>query len=358
MARVSAFLQHDFDDFDRELTEATAGLPSALDRTAQDDSTDEVTGWLELHWRQNYRSAEIHFRTRQLACKKQGLRELGAFAQWCEAKASYLEGCRGDTAAATRALVTLEQAIDRGRSSWFNRLRSSLLRHRQQAIAAPVVNPYEFRVAVIHSFGELLDRQGITPRFQKWRTRLTDGLKSTSHDQYAEALENLGQLLGYNATRPRYGAATDCRWRGVFGNHRETITWEAKIEHESSTAISAHAVGQAHNQRTRAETEMGSQGYIVHGTIVTHLRELDPTSAASIGAIKVIRKDAMAALWTRVNELLGVYASKWSADTPEASLLAADHLAPSLPPTGWLNRALSTPTVFVETSTLLAEWPQ
>ena len=49
----------------------------------------------------------------------------------------------------------------------------------------------------------------------------------------------------------------------------------------------------------------------------------------------------MAALWTRVNELLGVYAGDWSADAPEARLLAADRVAPRLPPTGWLIRALA-----------------
>jgi len=53
----------------------------------------------------------VHFRARQEACTE---RELGAFAQWCEAKAAYLEGRRGDAGAASRALVALEQAISRG----------------------------------------------------------------------------------------------------------------------------------------------------------------------------------------------------------------------------------------------------
>ena len=72
----------------------------------------------------------------------------------------------------------------------------------------------------------------------------------------------------------------------------------------------------------------------MRSTIVTHLAELYAAAAASVGAIKVIRKDAVAALWTRVNELLGAYSAEWSADTPEARMLAADHLAPYLPPTG------------------------
>jgi hypothetical protein len=255
--------------------------------------------------------------------------------------------------------VTLEQAIGRGgASSWFNRQRGSLLRHRQQVAAvAPMVNSRDFSAAVIHAFDELLEGMGTGGRLERWRARLSAGLAATSHDQYAEALATLGTLLGYSTTRPRYGAATDCRWRGVFGNYREAVTWEAKIEHESRTSVCASDVGQAHNQLTRAETELGSRGYLVRGTIVTHLADLDAAAAASIGAIKVIRKDAMGALWTRVNQLLGAYSGEWSAETPEARLQAADHLAPSLPPTGWLGRALSAPAVFVEPAALLSEWP-
>jgi hypothetical protein len=301
-------------------------------------------------------SCERTFSARQEACAE---RELGAFVQWCEAKAAYLEGRRGDAAAASRALLTLDQAIGRGgASSWFNRQRGSLLRHRQQAaITVPVINPRDFPVAVIHAFDELLERTGTGARLEKWRVRLSAGLAATSHDQYAEAIATLGTVLGYSATRPRYGAATDCRWRGVFGNSLEAITWEAKIEHLDRASLSASDVGQAHNQLTRAETELGSMGYVVRGTIVTHLTELDAAAAASIGAIKVIRKDAVAALWAQLNELLGMYSAEWSADTPEARLLAADHLAPQLPPTGWLGRTLSTPEVFVEADALLREWP-
>jgi hypothetical protein len=242
------------------LAEVRAALPAAAEpgEAGPDNSAEEVTGWLDLHSRQDYWAAEGHFRARQEACAE---RELGAFAQWCEAKAAYLEGRRGDAAAASRALVTLEQAIGRGgASSWFNRQRGSLLRHRQQAATAPVVNPGDFPAAVIHAFDELLERLGTWPRLERWRARLSAGLAATSHDQYAEAIETLGILLGYSATRPRYGAATDCRWRGVFGNHREAVTWEAKIEHVDRTSVCGSDIGQAHNQLTRAETELGSRG--------------------------------------------------------------------------------------------------
>jgi Rad3-related DNA helicase len=358
--RVTAFLNQDFEDFDRDLALVEAELPvgSASDFD-DDDSSAEVKGWLELHSRQDYAAAERLFHVREQSYGEMGLRELGAFAQWCEAKAAFLEGRRGDTAAAVRALEILEHAIDRGggSTSWFNRLRSSLLRYRREAIAVSAVNPDDYRVAAIQAFDDLLEAIGTGPRFEKWRARLTTGLGAERHNQYAEALETIGELLGYTGTRPRYGAATDCRWRGVFGNLREAVTWEAKIEHDEDEAIFASAVGQAHNQVSRAETELGPQGYRVRGTIVTHLEQLDPAAVASIGAIKVVRKDAVAALWARVNELLGVYAGLWSADSPEARLLAGDRIAPLLPPTGWLGRALDAAPTFIESATLLAEWP-
>jgi len=49
----------------------------------------------------------------------------------------------------------------------------------------------------------------------------------------------------------------------VFGNAREVVTFEAKIEHNSSQEVSAYHVGQAHNQYARATSEFGTQGYLV-----------------------------------------------------------------------------------------------
>jgi Rad3-related DNA helicase len=353
---VEGFLGGDFTRFDAELADAMRDLP-AIAEPEPDDSSDEVAGWLELHSRQNYRAAEKHFHRRQQTYDDRGLRELGAFAQWCEAKAAFLEGRRGDPAAGQRALDSLEAAIDRGgRSSWFNRLRSSLLRHRRTETRDLATDPHDFRVATVQAFDELLERIG--PRkLDKWRGQLDTDLQSDSHDQFSAGLATLGTLLGYTASRPKYGAATDCRWRGVFGNWREVITWEAKIEQKPAAVVDAHAMGQAHNQESRAETELGTKGYRVRGTVVTHLQQIEPSAASSAGSLKVVRKDAVLDLWARVSALLGAYAADWSADNSEARLLAADRLAPKLPPTGWLDRALTQEDLFVESATFLSEWP-
>lgn len=356
--RVQTFLEGDFAAFDEELAEVVAQVPEQQFVADVDSSEDEVTGWLELYGRQDYRTAEKLFRARQEECSRRELRELGAFAQFTEAKAAFLEGRRGDRAAAARALQIFERAIERGgaKSSWFNRLRSSLHRHQNNTVAAAGVNNEDFAVSLIHEFDDLLDRVGTGPKLERWRTKLEAALNSTSHDAYAQGLADLGDLLGYEATRPKYGAATDCRWRGVFGNQLELITFEAKIEHGSAAVIDPHAVGQAHNQRNRAIQELGARGYSVRGTIVSHMEQVEASAASSVGEIKIIRKSAILSLWHRVSGLLSTYRDGWSADDVNARLTAAAALIPKIAPTGWLDRALVEPDLVVDDEFLLREW--
>ncbi len=113
-------------------------------------------------------------------------------------------------------------------------------------------------------------------------------------------------------TRPEYQGATDCRWRGTFGNMREIITFEAKIEQAPSQAITATDMGQAHNQLARAVREFQAQGYTMRGVIVTHLLSLAPGVASSAGGIKVIEKAAVLELWNKVRTLFSLYREQWS----------------------------------------------
>jgi hypothetical protein len=357
--RVRRFLGRDFTGFDAELASALSEVPDGGQRPEPDSSEDEVTGWLELYERQDYRSAEALFRSRQEEYSRRGVRELGAFAQYSEAKAAFLEGRRGDAAAGARALAALQEAIDRGgaKSSWFNRLRSSLLRHTADVAAARVVNPDDYALSVVHEFDDLLDRVGTGAKFERWRARTQASLSSGSHDAYSQGLADLGGLLGYEATRPKYGAATDCRWRGVFGNHLELITFEAKIEHGPDAVIDPHAVGQAHNQRSRALQELGRRGYHVRGTIVSHVEEVEAAAVSSVGEIKLVRAGAVLALWHLVSGLLSIYRDAWSGEDVNARLSAAAALVPSIAPTGWLDRALTHPEMVVDEAVLLAEWP-
>jgi hypothetical protein len=357
VARVGEFLRGDFDAYDREVGELHTALPPPANPIS-DEADDEVRGWLALAGHQDYLQAERHFASRQNQLATQMLRELGAFMQYTEAKAAHLEGQRGDVAAASRSRTAMEQAIARGgtSSSWFNRLRSSVARSDSSAHAL-IVRGDEFPAASARSFDEQLESTPPGAKLDRWRRRLADQLASDSHDVYAAGLGALGRLLGYSAVFPKYGAATDCRWHGVFGNSRQALTFECKIEHGPDAEIDAHAVGQAHNQRARAMAELEPRGYAVRGLIVTHLDRLAADAAPGLGDIVVLRRDAVAALHHRVDSLLATFAANWSLADPQARVNAGEALVAHLPPTDWLLEAVDQADRFLAADSLLSAWP-
>jgi hypothetical protein len=171
-------------------------------------------------------------------------------------------------------------------------------------------------------------------------------------------LEKLGNLLGYHADRPKYKTATDNRWRGTFGNSKELITFEAKIEHSAGTEITPSHLGQAHNQLNRAIVEFGQLGYSTRGTIITHLTAIDGAAKSSAGAIRIITKSAVLELWERVRVLLSKYRQGWSIDDIPARLSAANALLVKCPRTGWLQRALDADRLFLDGKHMLTDWPK
>jgi hypothetical protein len=358
--KVTAFLNKDFGDFDAILALHLKDVPQRAPQQPDtvDVSRDEVLGWAEMFEHKNYAAARDHF----YACSektKQAFRELSAFYQWSLAKATFLLGKQGDLSARSEAPDLLDTAIERGgKSSWFNRLRSSLNRYRTSLGTGTKAIQPEYAYVVLHTFDDLLERYGPKgTRFQRWADRVTVCLRSEHHGEYQEGLEELGKVLGFSASRPKYGAATDCRWRGVFGNTREVVTFEAKIEHEPGGKVVPYHVGQAHNQLTRAKEEFATKGFVVRGTIVTHLTELEATVESSLGEIRIIRKEAVLALWDRLLSIITLYRDQWSLEDVDARLTAGESLLPKFPPEGWLTRALSEQVHIVTEAALLKEWP-
>jgi hypothetical protein len=323
-----------------------------------DTAADEVIGWAALD-NQNYPVAAARFETCWESAKRDNVIELGALHGWHRAKALYLQGRGGgDSGALARSFQALDEAITRGgKSSWFNRMRASLLRARTDMNAASAITEAEYAEAVLRVFDERLERVGtIGDRYQKYLDRITERLSSFKHAEYQEGLELLGELIGYTATRPKFGAATDCRWRGAFGQAREVFTIEAKIEHTASTRITASDLGQAHNQRTRAEAEFNASGYTVRGMIATHMVAMNPDAVSSIGPIAILPKEAVLALWRQIGALLSGYRAAWSLDDIAVRARAAVVLRPVLPRTGWLVRALATGDPWVTADALTREW--
>ena len=127
-----------------------------------------------------------------------------------------------------------------------------------------------------------------------------------------------------------------------------------KIEQNASQQIVASDMGQAHNQLARAQREYGTQGYVLRGTIVTHLTAISPQAEASAGSIKVLKKGAIFDLWNRVRSLLSLYRDGWSLDDISARSSAAQTIRARLPETGWIIRALDADERFITTERLLS----
>lgn len=358
--KIEGFLRGDFAEYDKDLQPLIADVPllnSSID--AVDTSEDEVMGWVNLFDGQNYEVAADRFERCWDKAHSTNLLEICALYGWQWAKALYLQSLLNEPTAREKSLQVFEKAIRRGgRSSWFNRMRASLNRARQALSANAEIAREDYAVHLVMTFDDLLEKYDDSGnKFVRWCQSITDRLESDSHAQFQEGLEILGKVLGYDATRPKYSTATDCRWRGVFGNTKEVITFEAKIQHEASRELSAQDVGQAHNQYARASVQYEAQGYIVRGTIVTHLIAITPDAEASAGNIRVVNKATMLGLWERVKLLLSLYRDGWSLHDIPARTNTAQKIKARMPATGWLIRALDADERFIALERLLAEWP-
>lgn len=359
LKQVEDFLSQDFTQYDSKLESYLAAVPPESPLPSPPDtSTDEVLGWTALFASQNYETAANCFERCWEAAREANLIEIGALHGWHWTKALYLQSLLGEPSAGEKSLQVFEDAIRRGgRSSWFNRMRASLNRAKKVPELAEQAARDDYAAVLLRTFDDRLENVGATgSRFERWCQTISQQLQSESHAAYQEGLEQLGNTLGYHASRPKHGAATDCRWRGVFGNAKEVITFEVKIEQTPSQQIVASHIGQAHNQFARAEREYGPQGYTVRGTIVTHLTAVASDAEASAGSIKVLPKTAIFELWTRVRTLLSLYRGGWSLDDISARSSAAASIRARLPATGWLIRALDADERFITTERVLAEW--
>jgi len=353
--RIDAFLSGDFGEYDAEHASLLQDVPEYQAGNAEVELAEaEVLGWTALFDSQNYTIAADRFRRCWDRARDQNLLEVGAFYGWCLAKALYLGAAKTGDGSLEDALAVFEDAIRRGGFlSWFNRMRASLNRARRQPRATGL-EAEEYKDILIRAFDNLMEQTG--RRFDRYCEGVADDLQADTHDQYCQGLEKIGRLLGYDATRPRHGSATDNRWRGVFGGYREVVTIEAKIEHESSGLITAGHVGQAHNQVERARAEFSPLGYQVAGVIITHLTELAGDAESSAGPLRCISKANIFALWEQVRQLLVQYRVQWSLDEISQMQIAADAIRPLLPNSGWLSRSLAEDRRWVMSERLLQEW--
>ena len=359
IGRVTEFLDGHFAPYDLHLAGLKDYVPVTESAKATVDlSKEEVEGWAALFGSQNYKIAANRFEECWDGARAANLIEMGAFFGWQWAKALYLQSSQNNVSARDKALQVFEQAITRGgQSSWFNRMRASLNRARSQVVQVAELRNSAYVESVLHAFDDQLDKLGTRgTQFEKWCGIITTQLESDKHNEFCKGLGALGIVLGYQVTLPRNQAATDCLWRGAFGNIREVVTFEAKIDNSPAGRIVASDVGQAHIQMTRARAQYGPIGYQVRSSIVTHLTEIAPEAEASLGPIRIIGKGAIQALWREVRQLLSRYRTDWSLDNLAARAAAAAAVCPSLPQAGWLTKILDTDQHYVGEEILLGGW--
>lgn len=361
--KVVAFLSQDFSEFDHALSNYQQSAPSAKHAanplSAPYVALAEVQGWNALFASHNYDLAAGRFEEVWDAYLKANVIEMGAFQKWCWAKAVSLQSTQDQPKAEAVAFELATEAIKRGgQASWFNRLRSSLNRAKAGQSKPILTSGNEYASALVRSFDDHLELLGSKERFQKFCKNISEGLASEKHQRYCEGLEVLGKLLGYQASRPKGQAVTDNRWRGTFGQCKEVVCFEAKIEHEDAKTITPTQMGQAHNQLNRAINEFGHLGYTIRGTIVTHLSDVDPAATSSAGPIRVITKEAVSRLSDVVLKLLTTYREGWSLDDVAARQPAAIVLFEKCPPSGWLTRALDSDGLLLVADVVLKEWPK
>ena len=358
-ASVENFLSGDFAEYDEQLKDYVSDVPvNKMQSKITDTSADEVVGWASMFWNQNFSIANQKFEKCWEVAKKDDLLEIGALHGWHRAKALYLQGLLSDSSAQQKALEVLEAAIQRGgQSAWFNRMRGSLDRARKISVESSESFDDNYFAEVIRAFDDLLDQYGNTGvRFEQHCNRIAEQLQSDSHRVYLEGLERIGILLGYEASRPENPGAPDGVWRGKFGSFGEVVTYEAKIEDSPSNNIVLSDLGQAHNQKTKADSCYRSRGFAVRGAIVTHLTELGEGVEDSLGDLRIISKQAICDLWAKIRAALILYRDMWLPNNLGANLQAAQSIKSRVPGTGWLTRALSHESAFVTSEDLLTEW--
>ncbi|MCL4534919.1 MAG: DEAD/DEAH box helicase family protein [Chloroflexi bacterium] len=357
--RLEKFLRAEFREYDQDLQDYRAAVGSAPQQNEiVDTASDEVVAWNALFASQNYKVAAQSFDKCWQTSRAANLREMAALHGYHLAKALYLASRLGEPSAREKALAVMEQAIQRGgRSSWFNRMRASLNRAWRTGNVSAEIARQEYAETIVRTFDSLLETTGTRGnRFEEWCQSVTAQLGADDHKTYQRGLRELGRTLGYTATIPTGTGVCDCLWRGVFGNSREVITFEAKIEQQQRGQLSSADVGQVHSQFNRAVTEYGSSGYTVRSVLVSHLQALTPDAESAAGGIRVVTKQSLLDLWDKVRLTLSVYRDGWSLDDLAVRAAAADALRTRVPTTGWLVRALSVDHRFVSGGDLLADW--
>lgn len=347
------FLSGDFSEFDKREAKATPVAAGTVPAAATPLTvSDEIDGWRALFEARDFARAAQRFElvSGRLADAE---REHRAFWKYMEALAEYMRYRLDDEAGALPICQGhLERAIAEGASSsWFNRLRR--VKNKLAGAGAGAAPPPD-QSAIFERWDELVEKfPHFKGRFLKWQAHVRAGLDGT-HKQVCEALQTLGHLLGYAATRPSGDGAAD----GIWAARDHAITLEAKIE-EKREKVSLGDVNQADGQRRAAKAALNLADEAVCAVIVTAMAEADEAALKALGDIRVLPLELIGELQARLERIMRDYWKGWSREDAAKRVLLQREAAARLPPQGWLLRAVrSAKGPFLAEQDLFREVPK
>jgi hypothetical protein len=326
------FLKGRFSEFDeREASmEPFSAAPSESGRSGT--VKDEVEGWRAFFEHRNFERAVERFEAVAKGLEN-AEREHRAFWKYMEAFAELLRH-RLDEAPGSleRTVDLLKQAIKEGGSaSWFNRLAKATNRLQQGAVTAPAHN----FTTLFDAWDPLVERYPYQKgRFLKWHASLKSELDGT-HDQVCKALETIGALLGFSASRPAGSGKADGLWREP--SYALTIEVKKEVTRDS---ISRGDVNQADGQRRTAILEMGLAEDRVDGIIVSSMAKINSEAAKALGRIRVVQLELVEEVRSRLEVIMRDYWKTWTREDAAARERARRIASARLPGAAWLSRAI------------------
>jgi hypothetical protein len=347
---ATKFLTGDFTEFDQREANARPPVPgSVVKTTAAGTVSDEVEGWRALFQQRSFSRAAASFEavSARLADAE---REHRGFWKYMEAYAEYLRHLLDREPGTLQVcLGHLERAIlEGGSSSWFNRLRKA--KNTLAGKAEPATAPDQS--AALDRWDELVEKYPhFKGRFLKWQAALKAYLDGT-HGQVCEALQTLGHLLGFIATRPPGSGVADGLWVG----RDHVITLEAKID-VNRESVSLADVNQADGHRRAVETELKLHAESVAALIVTSMSAVDPIASRALGTVRILSLELVAEIQAKLEPIMRGYWKGWSRDDAATRSRLRAVAAKQLPSPGWLLRAIKSSTgPFLTDTELFSEW--
>lgn len=320
----------------------------------------EVTGWLAL-WKGDPVGAAQHFQKCEEEYIQQHVSEPLAFSRYCHAWARYICHLRqNDPVALEDTIELLEKSASSGPSSWFTTiLRASAndLRRSLKKETIPLKGTSDYKEAIIEEWEKILYERGLKESsLKKWLDMIEKNIESSSHDQVAQGINDLGRLAGFEAFRPRQSGMPDVIWR-FSRDTRYIFTWEVKAELTADRKVRLSDVDQAHRQGRWAHQNYSQDGYTCIPFILTCSSGLEPGVADVLDNVRCITQSAMCSMAKIIRAIFDEFRTLWKANSNERRSEARQQVWPKIPNVEWLFEVYqSTSVAFISEETLLLRW--